>query len=101
MNTQIFSIYDTKAKVYGTPFFQSNIGVALRSFSDLANDPQSSINKHPEDYFLFHLGNYDDEKANFDMLDTLTSIGSAMEYMETEPVPDLTNVYQHSAGGTN
>jgi len=60
MKMLMFGIYDEKSLSYGTPFFQPQIGQAMRAFGDLAKDPQSAIAKHPEDYSLYHLGEYDD-----------------------------------------
>lgn len=60
MKMSMFGIYDEKSLSYGTPFFQPQVGQGMRTFSDLAKDAQSSISKHPEDYSLYHLGDYDD-----------------------------------------
>ena len=60
MNIQVFSIYDTKAGAYAPPFFMARPELALRTFRDLAADPQSQVNKHPEDYVLYLLGEFDD-----------------------------------------
>lgn len=60
MITQMYTIYDTCAKVHNKPFHQVNEETALRTFKDLANDPAGEISKHPEHYQLFHHGEYDD-----------------------------------------
>lgn len=59
MKLNIFSIFDEKAEAYSTPFFQSHVGQALRSFSDLALDDKASISRHPQDYSLYHIGEFD------------------------------------------
>lgn len=56
----VFSILDMKAQVYSNPWFAITDGTARRSFADLVNDPQSSVSKHPEDYCLYRIGNFDD-----------------------------------------
>jgi len=56
---RMFAVYDTKAEVYNTPFFFSTVGQALRAFKDLANDENTSVGKHPEDYRLVQLGSVD------------------------------------------
>ncbi|WNK14673.1 MAG: nonstructural protein [Microvirus sp.] len=63
MTLKIFAIYDTKACAYGIPFFMSTEGQARRAFQDLANDNTSNISKHPEDYSLHYLGDFDDTHA--------------------------------------
>lgn len=68
MQTQLYVIRDSKAKVYNKPFHQTNRDVALRTATDLANDPNQETSKHPEDYALFYLGTYDDEHAQIDLV---------------------------------
>lgn len=60
MKLQAFSIYDSKAVAYAPPFFMARPELALRAFRDLAADPASNVSKHPEDYALFLLGEFDD-----------------------------------------
>lgn len=59
----VYSIYDEKALCYGLPFFQKTDGIALRLFNDLVNDPDSSLYKHPSDYKLYRIGEYDEVSA--------------------------------------
>lgn len=63
MITKMFSIFDSKAAVYGTPFFMANSAMAIRAFTDLVNDPNSMCAKHPEDFSLFYIGEFDDAVA--------------------------------------
>lgn len=65
MVTKVFGIFDVKAKNYGQPFFMSHSGLALRSFSDLVEDQKSTLNKHPADFKLYCLGEYDDCSGAF------------------------------------
>lgn len=63
MKNQIYSIYDEKAEMFNTPFFQQNDAIAIRSFNDLAADPQSLIYRHPEDYKLYEIGAFEDNNG--------------------------------------
>lgn len=63
MTNKIYSIYDEKAEIFSTPFFSMNDNMAIRSFQDLANDPSSTIYKHPEDYKLYELGEFEDQSG--------------------------------------
>jgi hypothetical protein len=60
MKLKVFSIFDSKAQCFAAPFFLPVVGAALRAFGDLADDPRSTVNKHPEDYSLFVIGEFDD-----------------------------------------
>lgn len=66
MKLNAYSIYDHKAKMYMRPFFVHNSAVATRTIADLVNDTTHEIGKHPEDYSLFFLGEWDDNTAAFD-----------------------------------
>jgi len=64
MKTKIFSVYDSKAECFGTPFFMPNRAMAIRVFSDLAKDKQSMVGKHREDFMLYEVGEFNDENGD-------------------------------------
>lgn len=57
----IFAVYDKKAAAYLQPFYFPQKGQAIRAFEDSVKDPQSAFAKHPADYSLFKIGEYDDQ----------------------------------------
>jgi hypothetical protein len=59
MKMQIFSVYDVKAECYLTPFFQNTVAQGIRAFEDINENPNTVINKHPEDFSLYHIGVFD------------------------------------------
>ncbi len=52
----VYSIYDSCANVFGTPFIMDNDNSAIRAFSDYCHIPDTSVFKHPDDYSLYCLG---------------------------------------------
>jgi len=78
----IYTIYDIKANAYLTPFFLPTDGMATRTFADCANDPQHQFGKHPEDYILWKIGNYDDAIGIITPLETHEALGKAVEYLD-------------------
>jgi len=61
MKLYIYSIKDTKIG-FMNPFYLQNDGVAIREFTNGANDNQkNAINTNPEDKELWGLGTYDDQ----------------------------------------
>lgn len=58
-----YVIFDKKAAVYNKPFYLLNDEIALRSASDLLQDNNTDIARHPEDFILFKIGTYDDTTA--------------------------------------
>lgn len=77
---KLVSIYDSKAQVYSPTIAFPTLGMAERSFTDAVNDPQSSYNKHPEDYTLFHVGEFDDSTGQTTNLETPFSLGVALTF---------------------
>lgn len=63
MKFGLYSIRDNKTDVFGTPFTSHNNGSAIRTFGDVAADPQTNINKHPEDFVLIRVGSWDDDSG--------------------------------------
>lgn len=65
MISKVFAIRDIKAEAFDKPFFLSTVGQAVRAFSDEVERSDSMLHKHPDDYTLFELGEYDDSFGTF------------------------------------
>jgi len=83
MKHEIFTIYDSKAQAYLTPFFLHKDGMAMRVFADCVNDKNHQFGKHPEDYTLFRIGSWDDDKAKF-LTNNPIAIGNGVEFIDKE-----------------
>lgn len=83
MKLKIFCIYDEKAKAYAQPFYMSNDGQALRAFGDLVNDKNSQLNKHPIDYSIWKMGEYDDNSGMFEC-EKPEFLAKAIDYLEVK-----------------
>jgi hypothetical protein len=59
---RIFAVFDVKTAVYGLPFFAPTIAAAVRSLGDAVKSPDktSDVARHPEDFRLYDLGEYDE-----------------------------------------
>jgi hypothetical protein len=60
----VYSIFDKTAKQFGLPFFQITDETALRLFGNLVNDKDSMLNKNPDDYTLFQVGEFDEQTGD-------------------------------------
>ena len=60
MVIKIFSIQDKVTGIFSQPHFVAHKGQMLRMFSDEVNNPESMFSKHPADFSLYYLGEYDD-----------------------------------------
>lgn len=57
------AVFDLKLGAYAQPFFVPSFGVAERGFADEVQNPESMISKHPEDFILFHIGEWAPEEG--------------------------------------
>lgn len=85
MKVKVFAIYDSKAECYGPAIQMRSTGEALRAFADLANDDRTETGKHPEDFTLFEIATYDNEKAVFQNYTTPNSLAVAIELKRPDP----------------
>jgi len=60
MLTNAYTVYDVKSLTYSPPFFAVSHGAAVRMFSDIANDTNTSVGRHPADYSLYCIGQFND-----------------------------------------
>lgn len=88
MKVYMFGIYDIKAGMYNQPFSMPSRGQALRAFGDLANESETAVGKHPEDYRLMELGSFDDQSGAFESHAVPVMLGSASDYVKaSDQVP--------------
>jgi len=81
MKMKVFSVFDSKASAYLQPFFMVTKGTAIRAFSDLVNDEKHQFGKHPEDFTLFELGEWEDMTNSWEMLAAPHAIGVGVEFV--------------------
>lgn len=81
---KVVTIRDRAADLYGQPSFVNNLGGAIRSFGDEVRrkDDNNNLYKHPEDFDLYLLGEYDDEKGEFVNEDRPKMIAIGKDYSE-------------------
>lgn len=67
MRYKIYSIRDRQAEVFDRPFYMISHGLASRAFTDEINrqDANNALSNHPEDFDLWHLGEFDDNSGEF------------------------------------
>jgi len=87
MMLNAYSVYDNKALQYHPPFFASTDGAATRMFSDLANDDQTTVGRHPGDYVLYCIGTYDDQKGGLTPIVPLRHIMDAVALLKLAATP--------------
>ncbi|AXH74677.1 MAG: nonstructural protein [Microviridae sp.] len=81
MQKSIFSVFDSKASVFATPFTSTNTATATRDFSRACNDPQSDLSAFPEDYFLYQIATFDDQTGLISPVQII-NLGNASQFKE-------------------
>lgn len=79
MILRMYSIRDTKAEVFGAPFYKNTHGEAERDFQRLIRDEKSTVNQYPEDFDLYYLGDYDDQSGKVRPADSPQHIVKAVQ----------------------
>lgn len=61
----VVSVKDRAADVFNRPFFVPHRNVAIRDFTDEVNRVagDNQLNKHPDDFDLYLLGEFDDARG--------------------------------------
>lgn len=78
---QIFAIKDRALNAFMQPFPAPTIGAAIRAFADGINDGSTPMNKHPDDYDLWHISSWNDNTGKYTELEqgpTQVAIGKNM-----------------------
>lgn len=90
MITKAFSIFDVKADAFSPPFFAPTNGFAIRQFTDLANDRQSTVSRHPGDFKLMCVGSFNDMTGYLDTVSPPESLGFASDFLRPSQDPEPT-----------
>lgn len=78
----VFSVFDSKARLYAAPFLAPRREVAVRDFTRAARDPNIDISRFPEDYSLYELGEFDDESGAFHLHQQPDAVITAIQCLE-------------------
>lgn len=68
---KMFSVYDKQACAFLPPFGARAVGQAVRSFMDAVNSKDHEFAKHPADYELYHVGEFDEIAGAYDNSSTV------------------------------
>ena len=79
---KVYTIYDKKALSYSPMLmvFDNRVS-ALRQFEQLCRSDGTLVNRYPDDFALYCLGNFDEEKGKLISYDVPEHILDASEYI--------------------
>lgn len=61
MSKVYYAVFDRKAEMYSQPFLEIKDGTAIRAVQDIViNNKDHAFAKHPSDFSLHRLGEYDE-----------------------------------------
>lgn len=69
----VCAVKDSATDTFGKPFFVHSLGQAMRSFKDevMRSDPNNELFKHPDDFTLWSLCDFDDQTGQFATVKTV------------------------------
>jgi len=82
---QAYSVHDVKSESFAAPFFVPKEGIAVRVLTQMVADERTDVSKFPADYFLYHVGSYDTDKAVLESLSPVVMVCSASSVMKASP----------------
>ena len=81
MKHNMYTVRDSKAEAFFQPFFSPNEDTATRALAIEMAQPNSNLAANPQDYDLFHIGEFDDITGKCIALDTPDHIVSCIHLM--------------------
>lgn len=84
----MYTVRDSKSEAYLPPFLAENAAVAIRLLVDAAEGPNSIMGKHPEDFQVFQIGEFDQQSGEVKGI-IHTSIGKIIDFMGQNETREL------------
>lgn len=78
---RVFAIFDGKAEYYMTPFMVPTVAHAVRGIMDECARPDSIIARHPSDFALYQVAEWDDQTGRYTSLPQYAHIGPILSFM--------------------
>lgn len=80
---KVFAVYDAAVGAYLHPMFFQSRGQAIRAWLDACEDEKSMFAKHPADYTLFEIGEYDETSGEITANTAKINLGTALALIST------------------
>lgn len=105
MRIKVFSVFDSKLASFGRPWYEMTEASAVRVFSDAVNDSTNANNqwyKHPEDFSLYLLGEFDDSSGEItsERPLSLVTASSLFNYIANGPPDNSDTVLKNGSKKT-
>lgn len=77
---KVFLFKDSKSSSYGPPFIDENRGKVIRQIQEDLQRGQAVWAKHPQDFTLFEIGDFDPRTGNVIMHESKVAIGLVQDF---------------------
>ena len=103
MKLQAYTIYDVASGTYMRPFYSEADGQAIRGFKDIAQDENHEVGKHPEDYTLYRIGDFNTVTGKMagEELEKMATGLEMIAEMRSPKQPDLKLATENLANGAD
>lgn len=82
MKMKVFTVFDSKAEIFGTPIYSATTASGIRIFEAACNEEGRDFNKWPGDYTLFEIGEWNDNTGHVEMHEVKKELGLALTYID-------------------
>lgn len=77
---KIFVLKDDKSNSYGPPIVEQTRGMLIRSLQEGLSQGQAIWAKHPQDFTLFEIGEYDPRSGNVELYESKSCLGLVQDF---------------------
>ena len=81
---RMYTVFDVKSELHSTPILLATEMQALRSFTNMANDPSNDVGRNPEDYSLWWIADYEDTTGTVIALPTKKCVAHAIDMRKSK-----------------
>lgn len=82
--SKIYAIKDQAIEAFSQPFFVQAQGQAVRMFMDESKNEKSQINRHPADFELWYIGEFDEQTGAITGAANIERVARAIDFITKE-----------------
>lgn len=79
MIVKMYAVLDSASGIYDGPVPAHTDGVAMRNFTNLAENPDSKIGMNPEHFSLWYVGSWNDATGNVIPAEPIVCLAKAVD----------------------
>lgn len=99
MISNAYSLYDSKALTYSPPFYAGAHGQAVRMVMELVSDNNNTVGRHPADFTLYCVGQFNDATGSLLPAATREHISDVLALVP--PAPALSDFFRGAGKPSN